>query len=170
MHYKNKLGFSLIELLITMALLAAFITIATPSYFSLIENIRIISLNEKLLANLNYARTSSVLKNKTVEICGSSDGYQCDGQWSRGWVSRFIESDSVISQEKVNTQEQLRWDGISNSIRFHGNGTSPLGNGRFYICRRNGEVARQIVINRQGRNRLVIGLESKQNQATGCGS
>jgi type IV fimbrial biogenesis protein FimT len=161
-------AFSLIELLTTLTLITLLASIALPSLAGLIERNRITSLRDQLQAQLQHARASSVLHNQDAEVCGSSDGQHCDDQWRLGWLLYFVDSAQIISQQRLTARDRIMWVGATNRIRFHNNGTSPLGNGRLYICDQHQAAALQIVINRQGRLRQAAGLEAGQNQAIRC--
>jgi len=170
---KQNRAFSLIELLVTLTLITLLGSVALPSLASLVERNRIQSLRANLQAQLHHARASSVLHNRDVEVCGSSDGQNCDDQWQQGWLLHVVGTKQVIGQHLLSPQDRIMWMGATTRIRFHGNGTSPLGNGRFYICDQHLAVALQIVINRQGRFRQgrfrqATGLEPSQNQTIRC--
>ena len=168
MPYKHCGAFSLIELLITLTLVTLLISLALPSFAGLVERNRLYSLRDQLQAQLQHARTSSVLRNRDVEVCGSSDGQACDNQWLKGWILRFADNAQIVSHHALSPNQRIMWTGATNRIRFHGNGTSPLGNGRLYICDQHQVVALQIVISRQGRLRQVTGLEPSQNSGIRC--
>jgi type IV fimbrial biogenesis protein FimT len=168
MFYKHNDAFSLIELLITLTLITLLASIALPSFAGLVERNRIYSLRDQLQAQLQYARASSVLHNRDLEVCGSSDGQGCDDQWQKGWALHFADSAQIVSHQQLSPNQRIMWAGATDRIRFHGNGTSPLGNGRFYICDLHQTVVLQIVINRQGRLRRVTGLEPSQSSDIQC--
>ena len=136
MLYKRSDAFSLIELLITLTLITLLVSIALPSFAGLVERNRITSLRDQLQAQIQHARASSVLHNRDVEVCGSSDGQHCDDRWRQGWILYFVDTEQVISQQRLTDRDHIMWNGATNRIRFHNNGTSPLGNGRLYICPR----------------------------------
>ncbi|HLD66302.1 MAG TPA: GspH/FimT family pseudopilin [Pseudomonas sp.] len=165
-HYQQAV--SLIELLITLLLVAVLTTIAQPNFSDWVERRRIETLRDQVQAQLYHARTSSVLHHRDVEACGSSDGLNCDERWGLGWLLHFPDTHELISQQRLSTYDRLRWTGVTKRIRFHDNGTAPMSNGRFYFCDQNDKVALQIVLNRQGRLRRVTGLESGQNPNLGC--
>lgn len=168
MFCTHSRAFSLIELLTTLTLITLLASIALPSLAGLIERNRIYSLRDQLHAQIQHARASSVLHNRDVEVCGSSDGLHCDAQWQKGWLLHFVDTEQVISQQRLTDRDHIMWSGATNRIRFHNNGTSPLGNGRLYICDRQQVVALQIVINRQGRLRQATGLEPSQSKTIQC--
>jgi len=168
MHSYHQRAFSLIELLITLTLLALLASIALPNFSGLVERNRIKALRNLLQTQINHARASSVLHNRDVVVCGSSDGQNCDNRWDTGWLLHFSDTEELLSQHRLSTQDRLRWAGFNKKIRFHGNGTAPGGNGRFYFCNNQNEVVLQMVLNRQGRLRRVSGLEPDQSESIGC--
>lgn len=168
MNHKKQHAFNMVELLIILTLLSLLALIAAPDLASLIEQSRIYSLRNLLKNQLIIARTNSVLHNRDIEICGSSNGQFCDDQWPQGWLLRTISDNKIIHHIQLSPRAHIRWSGATQKIRFHSNGTSPLGNGRFYFCDRHEDVILQIVINRQGRLRQATGLEPEQDQSIKC--
>lgn len=168
MLHKKQRAFNLVELLIVLFLTSLLALIAAPNLSWLVEQTRIYSLRNLLQNQLNLARANSVLHNRDIEVCGSSDGQLCDDQWPQGWLVRFASNNQIIHQTQLPPQNRIKWTGATQKIRFHSNGTSPLGNGRFYFCDRHQAVVLQIVINRQGRLRQASGLEPEQNQSIQC--
>lgn len=150
MTYQDQ-GFTLVELLITVALLAILANIAIPAFEGLVNRNRQQALLEQAESILNNARADAVLKRRTVEICGSSDGQTCSANWASGWLVQTLD-DQVLQITQLTDQNDLRWEGFKRSIRFRDNGSSPTGNGRFYQCD-DEKVAWQLILNRQGRLR-----------------
>ncbi|WP_263140365.1 GspH/FimT family pseudopilin [Pseudomonas sp. RIT-PI-AD] len=168
MHHAHQKALGLIELLFCLALLAVFASLALPAFGQWVERTRLEALRDQLQAHLNSARADSVLHNRAIEVCGSADGQTCDDDWQSGWVSHFASDQRLLKQYRLGVQDRLAWTGASSRIRFQGNGTAPLGNGRFFFCDRQGKVVSQLVLNRQGRIRRVQGLEQGQNPQTSC--
>lgn len=165
----NGKGISLLEMLIVVALVGILALIAAPAFSDLVERNRTRALADLLRAGLAQARARSVIANQDMVICGSSDGLGCDGGWSAGWLITSPSPDAApFSAHRLSAPDRLHWQGFANDIRFRSNGTAPLGNGRFLICRRDKGVAWQIVLNRQGRARLVEGLEEAQAPPAAC--
>ncbi len=142
-------GFTLIELMITLALLAIVANIAVPALDDLITRNRQQALMEQVASVLNNARAEAILQRRTIEVCGSNDGKTCSANWANGWLVRTSD-DRVLQLTQLPSHDALRWKGFQHSIRFRGNGSTPTGNGRFYQCHKQ-EVAWQLVLNRQGR-------------------
>ena len=152
-------GYSIVEAMAVVVVLVSIVTMAFPSFADLIERNRTRALADRLQSQLAHARIASVTGRHDVTLCGSSDGEHCDGDWGRGWLLRVPGSEAPpLGSYRLQARESLRWSGFSRVIRFRSNGTSPVGNGRFYICdRRRNEVAWQLVINRQGRVQRIRG-------------
>ena len=140
-------GFSLIELMVAIALLAIFIGIGIPSFVDMVNNNRSVALANEFMASLNSARAEAVKRGKKVSVCPSSDGSSCANAaaWSSGWIV-FIDTaatdlastpvvGSVLSR-KAGVPAGAEFSGISSTdaavanglsfVRFTGLGTSPL--------------------------------------------
>ena len=83
-------GLTLIELMITLVILAVTVTMATPAMQQLIQGSRLRTETTRLLDALNLARSEAVLRNVPVSLCPSpmpSPGVPtCAGDFSDGWV------------------------------------------------------------------------------------
>lgn len=151
MRHARQKAFSLLELLISLALLSIFAGIALPAFGQWVDRTRLDVLRDQLHAHLQDARITSVVRNRDIEVCGSTDGLVCDEEWNHGWLVRYADSDQAIQQFRIQTRHVLAWQGFSPRLRFQRNGTVPTGNGRFILCDPKGRDGRQLVINRQGR-------------------
>lgn len=72
MTYKQQKGFTLIEMMIVIALLAIIASIATPSMMHLIQKNQVRQEMRDFVSVLNEARTEAVLKRKTVSLGGTA--------------------------------------------------------------------------------------------------
>jgi type IV fimbrial biogenesis protein FimT len=81
-------GFTLIELLTSTTLLALLLTIASPSFATLIGRTRCQSARVTLDTALNLARISAVNRGTHVVACPSLDQQQClrGTEWHHGWL------------------------------------------------------------------------------------
>lgn len=107
---KKASGFTLIELMVTISILAILSTIAVPGFQALIQNSRATTLANELVSTFNYARSEAVRRGATVSVCSDN--------WVTGWrvelgtscnasdanILRFWESPqpgSVISSNNI---------------------------------------------------------------------
>lgn len=92
MNTNLQRGFTIIELMMALLVLALLITVAVPSFGSFINNNRITSQANNFHAALLYARSEAVKRNRAVFMCWSGDSTAaspCGNSgtgWSDGWV------------------------------------------------------------------------------------
>lgn len=72
---KDDNGFTLLELLIVVALLGIVSAIAVPNFLTILPNIRLKSAAQELYANFQKAKLTAVKRNKNTAVTFSSTGY-----------------------------------------------------------------------------------------------
>jgi type IV fimbrial biogenesis protein FimT len=87
-------GFTLIELMVTVVVLAILLAIGVPSFREFYLNNRITSQINMLHSHLLLARSEAVKRNRPAQVCGIAPGSQlcADRDWSQGWVV-FVDRD-----------------------------------------------------------------------------
>lgn len=95
-------GFTLIELMVTLAIAAILLTIGIPSFRDLMIKSRLSGQVQEFYGALNYARSEAIKRGNFVSICKSADGSQCGGNWSDGWiVFANNDNDSPASRDNI---------------------------------------------------------------------
>jgi type IV fimbrial biogenesis protein FimT len=81
-------GFTLIELMVTIAVVAILLAIAAPSFTSLINNNRLTAQANEVVVSLQQARMEAVRRNRSVTVCRTTDGATCAtaGRWN-SWIT-----------------------------------------------------------------------------------
>lgn len=85
-------GFTLIEMMVTISIMAILLAIATPSFNNTIAGTRISGEINELQASLNFARSEAVKRGLKIDVCPPTvpNGTTCANtnplNWSSGWV------------------------------------------------------------------------------------
>ena len=87
-------GYSLYELLMTMALAALVLTLGIPSFGGIIANHRLKVEVDALFHAVHLARKGSIVRRRAITLCPSHDGSDCEPtfDWSMGWIM-FVNTD-----------------------------------------------------------------------------
>lgn len=83
----NQVGFTLVELMIALAVFAVLLAITVPSYNAMTLGSKLRSQANELVAGAALARSEAIKRNAFVRMCVSADGVSCiAGGWDQGWV------------------------------------------------------------------------------------
>jgi len=85
-------GFTLLELMVTLAVAAIVFSFAVPGFQQMVQRNRVITYTNNFIATVNYARSEAIRRASPVSICASADGTTCNGTWSQGWIV-FVNTD-----------------------------------------------------------------------------
>jgi type IV fimbrial biogenesis protein FimT len=173
---KTQDGFTIIELMMTLAIAAVILTQAVPSFTGMIANNRLITQTNDLVADVNLARSEAVARGVRVVLCNSADsrvaGATCNGTaqtWTTGWLmyadddasgAYEIANDTLIriGQPSHSTITVMANAAGNTDLQYNSDGTAnEAGNTViFAICDENGATnGRQINVNGVGRPRLI---------------
>lgn len=166
---KAQTGFTLVELMVVVALLAIVTTLAVPSWRALQTRNAIRSLVNDYTLSLYFARSEAVRLNSPVTLCPSNDGATCtNSALENGWVVfvglRDAVAPDLLQDTMPRTLIRTRFSAANNavvgrSITFLPNGR-PLGNfmgTTIQVCpdlAAMNAMSRDMVINRTGRVRV----------------
>lgn len=89
MKARGGRGFSLVELMMTLAVLAVLLVVAVPSLRDAVRRHRVTAASNALLADIAYARSEAILGGMAASVCASSkDRKSCDQTkaYEPGWL------------------------------------------------------------------------------------
>ncbi|MDV5860262.1 GspH/FimT family pseudopilin [Pseudomonas mendocina] len=152
MDRNQQKALSLVELLLVLAFLGILLTFAAPTAGKLLQYNRDEALRNLLRGQLQQVRVQAIMTNRQHRLCGSSDGTTCNGDWASHWLTVNANTSQVLQVYQLPTGNGLCWRGFGKDIKFQPNGTTPVSNGRFRLCR-DGKTIWSLTINRQGRVR-----------------
>lgn len=155
---RHFLGFTAIELLITIVIAAILLGLALPDLRVFVQNNRLKTEASEFVAALNYARTEAKANALTVTVCVSTNGAACTGAaWKLGWlVWGDADGDTAIDAVEVIRARAAPDNGIvlassadpaETSIAFFADGSTTT-DLMFTVCddTRAGEEGREITI------------------------
>lgn len=90
---KRNSGFTLIELMVVIAIVAIFVALAFPSFEGTIRSNRVSTSANELMASMALARAEAIRSARGSGLCTSADGATCGGTWNDGWIV-WIDADA----------------------------------------------------------------------------
>lgn len=80
-------GFTLIELMVVLAVVAVLALIGIPNLRSVIQDSRISTITNGFMSDINTARSEALKRVTNIGVCISSTGTSCVGaDWTSGWI------------------------------------------------------------------------------------
>lgn len=146
-RFKSIKGFTLVELIVTVAILAIIATIATPAIFRQLASMEAKRVKSQLEGSLSMAKAESYIRRQNVWLCLSNAGGRCDRN-SDKTLLLFIDSngnnhfdtqvDSLLSEQPLNLKYgklRLRVGNQRHYTKFWGDSGNPRGHfGHIKYC------------------------------------
>lgn len=93
---RGAAGFTLIEMMVTIAVLAILLALAVPSFNDAVLSGKLSTIANNLVASTHLARSEAIKRNNQVTLCVSTDGSTCTGgTWNQGWIVMCPTNDNV---------------------------------------------------------------------------
>lgn len=107
---RGSRGFTLIELIVTVVILAILVTLIVPSFNNASLSSKLSGFANDLVASAQLARSEAIKRNSNVTMCASEDGDTCGttAGWELGWIvivdpgganERLLQAHSALPDE-----------------------------------------------------------------------
>ena len=163
-------GMTLVELIVTLAIVSILLAIAIPGYANFMNFNRLVAVTNDLASSLQLARSEAIRRGIRVTVCKSSHPMDaepdCDtsASWQKGWLV-FVDGGTRgmvdVGDTILRVHGAVEGTGISASNfstyasylpSGSSQGPSGLGNGTLYVCVAGSR--RSIIVNTIGRMRI----------------
>lgn len=114
-HPRHSQGFTVIELMVVVFIVAIFASIALPNFSTAITNSRLQSTSNELASLIQYTRSSAVQNNQSMSICASS------GVWT---VRKSCTDSSATVLRSFTPPTGVTVSASVTSLTFRSNGTA----------------------------------------------
>jgi len=105
MRANKQTGFSLVELVVALAVLSIILSLAAPSFSGPMKNARLSARFNDMVGALQLARSEAVKRNAPVAVCARMTDSSCGGDtWNNGLLV-FV--DNGTTANSIETGEQI---------------------------------------------------------------
>jgi type IV fimbrial biogenesis protein FimT len=168
-------GFTLIELMIAVALVAILLATAVPALDDFTNDARQTGAINDFISSIHIARNTAITTNSRVTMCASASGANCEAaSWDSGWIvfgdlnsnGSLDATETIVSASAAANGLNIQSGEFPAVLMYRPNGramTNALtGNsGEFTVCDfRGAEHAKVILVELSGRPRMS---ETKAN-------
>jgi type IV fimbrial biogenesis protein FimT len=173
MGRSTNYGFSLLELLIVILIVAIFATLSAPSFKNQHQKSVATSGRNLLFQGLQFARSESITRSALVTICQSDPSVSAvcsSGDWSKGWIifiddngdGAFDGTDDTLLRQyySVDRINEFKLSNAAEYITFVPNGRARIAGGEddltYQFCYLDGSRSAEVTISYAGQTKIEV--------------
>ncbi|MDH3350576.1 MAG: GspH/FimT family pseudopilin [Gammaproteobacteria bacterium] len=159
-------GFTLIEMMIAIAITGLLLSMAVPAMNVFVSNARQTGALNDFVSSMHVARSTAITTNSRVTVCPSASGANCElVGWDEGWiVFRDGDSDQNVDGGETIVATSAGADGLTFQSGEFGQFLMYRPNGRVMNASLNGSSGEFTVCDRRGADHakvLIIDLSGR---------
>ena len=167
-------GFSLIEQIMVLAIVAILTSVAAPSLQHLLNQNQLRVAQTDFIAALRHARGMAITSGRRSLFCPSPDGQHCsnDTHWDQGWLlghdangDHQPDGDPSYTGAAYSAKLNISSSSGRHDVRFHPDGSASGSNITLLFCESGGNTALSVVVSNSGR---IRGARATPAQAAHC--
>lgn len=163
----KQTGYTLIELLVALAILGIIFAIAIPSYGSAMARAHMGAAESAIFTSINNAANFSFIGGTRAVLCPSADGLSCQNSfdWSDGWLAfednnanreRDADDRKLGSFNEIPPELHILTSQGRTRIAFQSGGGNFGSNAHFKLCdERSPQRSRSLFLSNTGRMRVA---------------
>lgn len=158
-------GFTLVELMIAIAVVAILLGLALPSFQSTMRSNRVATTSNELLGSLALARTEAIRGLGPAGVCASDDGTTCTStaDWANGWIvwredraAGGVTARTVVRY--IQPKQRMEITGPNDGMEFTTQGRTQGGADQFDVAPEDvATPSRCVMVNTTGQARITQG-------------
>ncbi|WP_444959298.1 GspH/FimT family pseudopilin [Microbulbifer sp. ZKSA002] len=148
---KRSAGFTLIELIIYITVIAVLTAVALPSFSDFLKRYKSKAKQRELFDVLIFMRNRALSEKRNFTLCPKGISDECAGDWADGALlfadengNGEVDSEDQVVRYMDRTEQgaSLSWNAFNNRgfLIYKPTGTTPSQSGNFSFCPANGEA------------------------------
>ncbi len=145
----NYKGFTLVELIVTLAIAAILMAVAAPNFSNMLQDNRITAHANQFIAALTYARSEAVKRSAAIDVVATNA--TGSDEWGGGWRVTVNGGADLKIFSALEGTSTLDSDRNFSAFQYLPNGRASVTD-TFTLCDgRSGEAGRRLTITTSGR-------------------
>ncbi|PXF62456.1 GspH/FimT family pseudopilin [Kangiella spongicola] len=148
-------GFTITELMLTLAIISIIGLFAAPSMSEFLERNKVEADTGQIINIINTARSHAISKKSPIIICGDDQSEKCSRNWYQLKVINTSSKEVIYNMALNSRYSAVTWSAFQNKpgLTIAPTGYTAQQNGTLYLCHKQYDsLHRAIVVSKSGRS------------------